>query len=180
MEQESAVDRPGIPVALLLIVLLGIWLGILGPLPTGFAAWLQSWQTLLAATVASVAAYIAFQNTSRTLAHAESLETNRRKRKHAAVRAVLPIALSQVNGYAEKPAKALSALVEKCEGDELPVGSAKDSLIEPLPPETLKILADFIEFTDAGNLEVLESTLARIQIHDARLRGLLKRTTIRR
>jgi hypothetical protein len=29
--------RPGIPIALLLIVLLGVWLGILGPLPNGVA-----------------------------------------------------------------------------------------------------------------------------------------------
>jgi hypothetical protein len=29
--------------ALLLIVLLGVWLGILGPLPNGVAGWIQSW-----------------------------------------------------------------------------------------------------------------------------------------
>jgi len=57
--------HPGIPIALLLIALLGVWLGIFGPLPTGAASWIHQWQTLLAAivasTIASIAAYVAFQ-----------------------------------------------------------------------------------------------------------------------
>src|SRR5438445_2079765 len=104
----------------MLITLFAVWLGILGPLPNGVTGWLQNWQTLIAATVAStiasIAAYVAFQNTSRSLAHAERLETNRRRRKHAAVRAVLPLALSQVIAYAERSAHALDALVASCIG----------------------------------------------------------------
>jgi hypothetical protein len=102
---------PWFPIILILIVLLAVWLGIAGPLPEGFPAWLQKWQTLAAALVASIAAYIAFRNTSRTLNHAEKLESNRRNRKHAAVRAVLPLALAQVTGYAERSARALNELM---------------------------------------------------------------------
>src|SRR6267378_744866 len=170
--------HPGIPIALLLIALLGVWLGIFGPLPTGAASWIHQWQTLLAAivasTIASIAAYVAFQNTSRSLAHAESLEPNRRHRKHAAARAVLPLALSQVIAYAERSARTLNELVGKCEGETLPTGVATDRLVEPLPSETLKSLADFIEYTDTTSVEVIESTVAWIQILDARMRSIVQ------
>jgi hypothetical protein len=104
-------------------------------MPDGFAKWLQGWQTLIAAVVAAVAVIVAFKNTDRSLAHAESQETNRRRRKHAAVRAVLPLALSQVLAYAEQSARALKDLVGKCEGETLPAGAATESLVEPLPSD---------------------------------------------
>ena len=43
---------PWFPIALMLIVLLTAWLGILGPLPDDFFTLLEKWQTLAAATVA--------------------------------------------------------------------------------------------------------------------------------
>jgi len=165
--------RPWFPIALLLIALLGVWLGIFGPLPTGATSWLQAWQPLLAATVASIAAYVAFQNTSRSLTHAESLEANRRQRKHAALRAVLPLVLSQVNAYAERSAGILNQFLTECLGPLLPSGTATSAHIESLPSETLKTLAEFIEYTDTGDVGVLESTVAWIQIHDARMRQLV-------
>ena len=91
---------PWFPIACMLIVIFTTWLGIAGPLPDGTVGWLQKWQTVLAAllasVVASIAAYIAFQNTTRTLRHTEQLKRKERSRKHAAVRAVLPLALAQV------------------------------------------------------------------------------------
>jgi hypothetical protein len=153
---------------------LGIWLGIFGPLPNGFVAWLQSWQTLASALVASLAAVIAFRNTSRSLEHAEALERRRRDRKHAAVRAVLPLALSQVSEYAERSARLLDELVNKCVDEALPARSASSSLIEPLPSETLKTLAEFIEYSDRVNVDLIEAIVAAIQIHDARTRGIVE------
>jgi hypothetical protein len=168
------VRDPWFPIALMLILLLGVWLGVFGPMPDGFTKSLQGWQTLIAAVVAAVAVIVAFKNTDRSLAHAERLEANRRRRKHAAVRAVLPLALSQVIAYAERSARALNDLVSKCEGETLPAGAATENLIEPLPPETLKSLADFIEYTDTTTVEVLESTIAWIQIFDSRVRALVQ------
>jgi hypothetical protein len=155
-----------------------VWLGIFGPAPPGTVGWLQAWQPLIAATiastVASVAAYIAFGNTTRSLEHAEYLERNRRYRKHAATRAVLPLALSQVTGYAERSAHALNELIAKCMEEKLPAMIAPDDLVQPLPSETLKTLAEFIEYSDAVDVNVLEATVASIQIHDSRLRDLVK------
>jgi hypothetical protein len=168
------VRDPWFPAILILIVLLGTWLGIFGSLPNGFAAWLQSWQTLAAALVASIAAVIAFRNTSRSLQHAESLERRRRDRKHAAVRAVLPLALSQVTDYAERSARQLNELVGKCIAEALPPRTATPKLIQPLPAETLKTLAEFIEYSDQIDVSLIEATVASIQVHDARTRGIVE------
>jgi hypothetical protein len=172
------VRDPWFPIALSLIVLLAAWLGIFGPAPPGTVSWLQAWQPLIAAsiasTVASIAAYIAFSNTSRSLRHAEHLEQNRRYRKHAATRAVLPLALSQVTGYAERSARALDELVARCIDEELPSMTAPENLVQPLPSETLKTLGEFIEYSDALDVNILEATVAAIQIHDSRLRDLIE------
>jgi hypothetical protein len=166
---------PWFPVVLMFIVLVAIWLGIVGPMPNGVADWLQKWQTLAAASVASIAAYIAYRNTTRSIRNAEELEKHRRSRKHAALRAVLPLALVQVTNYAERSAHALNDLVNKCNGETLPAKTAtRDSLLQPLPSETLKTLSDFIEYSDNVETEVIEATIARIQIHDSRLHELAK------
>lgn len=162
----------------MLIVLLAVWLGILGPLPNGVEGWFVKWQTLVAAIVASIvasiAAYVAFRNTTRSLEHNEKLERRRRSRKHAALRAVLPLALSQVSDYAERSAHALNELANQCADETLPTITVPENLAQPLPSDTLKTLADFIEYSDTVDVSVLEATVAWIQIHDSRIRGLIK------
>jgi hypothetical protein len=168
------VRDPWFPIALILIILLAAWLGIVGPMPHGVATWLQSWQTLAGACVASIAALIAVLNTTRSLRHAENLEKHRRSRKHAALRAMLPLALAQLSTYAERSARALDQLVSKCIDEKLPAMTADESLIQSLPSETLKIFADFIEYADRLNVGIMESTVATIQIFDSRVRSLVE------
>lgn len=165
---------PWIPIAMLLIVVVTVWLGILGPLPAGVGSWLQGWQTLLAAGVASIAAVIAFRNTSRSLEHAASLEHHRRSRKHAALRALLPLALSELSDYAERTARALEQLISKCVGESLTAKEAPENLAVLRPSEAIELLADFIEYSDSLDVSVLERTVAWIQIYDARLRGVVR------
>lgn len=157
---------------MMLTALLAIWLGIFGPMPDGFAKWLQGWQTLLAATVALGAASVAYWNTQRTLAHSESLEAHRRERKHTALRAVLPLALAEIGSYADQTARNLLALIVQCREETLPPDSVGDDFVPALPSDTLKSLADFIEFSDSVNIDVLASTVAVVQIHHSRLLGL--------
>lgn len=121
--------------------------------------------------MAVVAAYIAF----RSLRQDQKLETHRRSRKHAALRALLSHTLAQVIVYAERSAKALDELVHACAGEKLPPMEAPQSLAEPLPSETLRTMADFIEYSDTVDVEVVVGTVAWIQIHDFRLRALVER-----
>jgi hypothetical protein len=82
--------------------------------------------------------------------------------------------LAQVLHYAERSARALDELVNACVGEELPSNTAPENLAQPLPSETLKALADFIEYSDDVDVSVVEATVAWIQIHDSRLRGLIE------
>jgi hypothetical protein len=138
--------------------------------------WVKDWQTLVAATVALIAAVVAFHNTSRSLRDAERLEAHRRHRKRNAVRAVLPLALAQVTEYAERSARALVELAKRCSpGPTLPQGLAPESIIQALPAETLATLAEFIEYSDVVNCRIVEQTVAWIQIHDARVGDIFER-----
>jgi hypothetical protein len=137
---------------------------------------IQPWQVLIGALIALFAAAIAFHNTSRSLHQSEEQETRRRKRKHAAIRAVLPLALAQVSHYAAQSARALDDLLRAHPNGPLPANSMPQTLIQSLPAETLEILADFIEYSDAPlNAGIVEDTVASIQIHDSRLRELVNR-----
>src|ERR1700731_1639960 len=123
---------PWFPIALMLLVVFSAWLGVFGPLPHGFWAELQKWQTLVGAMVALSAAGIALWNTTRSLRQAQTLEQNRRDRKHAAVRAVLPLALAEISGYAEKSAYLLNEAIGYCdkEHETLPSGTALAGAIQ--------------------------------------------------
>jgi hypothetical protein len=166
---------PRIPISAMSEAVVTLWLGTVCPMLNGVVASLHQWQTLVGAFVALIAACVAFRNTTRSLRQAEKLEKTRRSRKHASLRAVLPLALAEVSDYAEQSAHSLNGLVSQCEGETLPANIAQESLIQPLPSETLKALAEFIEYSDPVDVRIIEATIASIQIHDSRLRDIVTR-----
>src|SRR5947209_18563583 len=98
---------PYFPIFLMLVPVLAVWLGLAGPLfadfqTAGFWTVIHGWQTLVAAVIAIVAAVVAWWNTSRQLRQVAALERARRSRKQAALRAVLPLALSEISNYASR------------------------------------------------------------------------------
>ncbi|WP_370113194.1 hypothetical protein [Bradyrhizobium sp. USDA 329] len=82
------------------------------------------------------------------------------------------MALSSLSEYAQESAETLGNLVDKCDDETLPRLTATEELVRPLPADTLKTLSDFIEYTDHGEVRILEALIAAIQVHDARLRGI--------
>ncbi len=129
---------------------------------SGFTAWLQKWQTMASASVALVAAFIAFHNTTRSIRGAREQETHRRKRKQSAVRAVLPIALSDLSNYAQQSIDGLFDAMK----------SPGVVRVEPIPTKALETLADFIEYSDAVDVSVVEATTAFVQIFNSRICAL--------
>jgi hypothetical protein len=164
---------PRFPILLMFTVLLAVWLGILGPLPPGVADWINKWQNLIAAVIAISAAALAYHSATKQITQNDQQERNRRSKKHAAIRATLPLALSQVIEYAQSSAFALSALIPLCQGETFPRNSPINDLPQPLPHDTLKVLAEFIEYSDDVDASLVEAMVAWIQIHDARVRGLI-------
>jgi len=130
---------PWFPLLIILIVLLRTWLGIFGPMPHGFTEWLHGWQTLIAASVALGAAYVAYWNTNRSLAHAKKLEADRRESKLTALRAMLPLALAQICEYAYRTAQSLNVLIAQCVNEVLPFGTIKNDFVKSLPSDTLRV-----------------------------------------
>jgi hypothetical protein len=51
---------------------------------------------------------------------------------------------------------------------------APSRIVESLPSDTLKTLAEFIEYSDAIDVGLIEATVAWIQIHDSRMRSLVQ------
>jgi hypothetical protein len=71
---------------------------------------------------------------------------------------MLPLALTAVADYAERSARALDDLRGRCVNDDLPRMTAPTDLARELPSEALKTLADFIEYSDAVDVSILETT----------------------
>lgn len=132
---------------------------------------LRQWQTLVAASVASFAAGLAFHNVTRSLRQSETQEQLRRRRKLVAIRAVLPLALAQITAYAQRTALALDRLIASCQVGTLFAGSVSADFIQPLPSEALKTLVQFIEYSTM-DVQLVEKVVAWIQIHDSRLHYL--------
>ena len=165
---------PWIPTLMLFTGVMAVWLGIVGPMPTGVADWINKWQNLIAAVIAIGAAVLAYRSATQQLAQNDDQERNRRRRKHAAVRAMLPLALSQIIEYAQNSAYALLGLIPLCQGETFPENSPVADLPQPLPHDTLKVLAEFIEYSDDIDASLAETMVAWIQIHDSRVRGLIR------
>jgi hypothetical protein len=172
--RDFALKDPWFPILLMFTVLLASWLGVLGPLPSGVARWIKDWQPSIAAVIAISAAALAYRGATRQLAQNERLERKRRSRKHASVRAMLPLALSRVSEYAEKSVIALNNLIPLCQGESLPHNSPMNDLPQPLPQETLEVFAEFIEYSDDIDASLVETMVAWIQIHNSRVRGLIR------
>jgi hypothetical protein len=52
--------------------------------------------------------------------------------------------------------------------------TAPKGLAQPVPSDALETLAGFIEYSDTVDVQILENTVAWIQIHDSRVRGLVR------
>jgi hypothetical protein len=138
---------------------------------------IQPWQTLigsvLAITAAFVATLIAWKNVSRQIGHAEELEKQRRSRKQAALRSVLPLSLSAISDYAQHTTRALHNLLNQCVDEALPRNGVQVTPFPDVPSDTVETLVEFIEYSDTLNVQLFENLLSRIQVLSARMRDLL-------
>jgi hypothetical protein len=107
----------------------------------------KGWQTLIAAFIAIIAACIAWWNTTRQIHNTAELERLRRSRKQAALRAVLPLALSEITNYAAQTSYMLRGLLVSIMANRsAPIVIPGDPAERPqLPSSTIEVIADFIE-----------------------------------
>jgi len=133
---------------------------------------IQPWQTLIGGGIALLAAVLAYWNTTRAVRNARKLELWRRSRKHAALRALLPLALSEISEYAERTIKPLNVLHGHCVDGTLVHAGVAAPDFERVPSDVIRSLSDFIEFSDDTDVQLFIRLIRRIQVHQARLRSL--------
>jgi hypothetical protein len=114
---------------------------------------------------------VAWYNTTRTLRANANLEAKRRLQKRAALRAVLPLALSEINLYCSLTARALQNLWDECVDGALPKDAAKP-ILPDMRAETVQVFADFIEYSDDLDTTIVRWLLARLQVSRARIREI--------
>jgi len=136
---------------------------------------LQPWQTLIGSGVAFLAIAVTYLNTSRTLAKTQKLEEYRRTRKQEALRAILPLALSEVCQYAEIVCQRLLPLVNSCANRLLIHDGITAPTFPLLPPDAIKSLSDFIEYADEIDVQLPVALVRKLQILHARLTGLVSK-----
>lgn len=138
-----------------------------------FDYWLNRYQTLVSGLFALGAALIGAVFLYKQISLADRQEAERIKRKHAAARSMLPLALGQICRSSEENAQAIRATIVHIRRYKIaPVGviKAKNQKIDGY---SLQILSEFIEFMPHSESHVIFKIVSQIQLYEARLSRIL-------
>lgn len=131
----------------------------------------ERWQTLIAGTLAIAAAFIGGLFINRQIRQTERIERQRLERRHAALRAMMPLALSDLMGYCYAAAAQLRAIYSGSRDGIIPDGNINPRF-PSVPAEPLILFRDLIEVSDSNFCHLLAKLLAKIQLQSSRVRGL--------
>jgi hypothetical protein len=84
----------------------------------------------------------------------------------------MPLALSGLVDYARKCAAVWKSLIDQCGDDYFLPKTARVPSIPDEPTESITVLSEFIEFSGAGETDLVEEVLREIQIQNARMRAI--------
>jgi hypothetical protein len=131
---------------------------------------IYNFQTLITGAMALVGAVWTVVTINKQIRQANTLEAERRARKHLVARAMSANSLSSLTAYSEQCLTILSTLasatgtqtIEAVTMDEIP----------PIPSEALLTLGQCLEFGDEPIRKDIESLIHKLQIQQSRLRSL--------
>jgi hypothetical protein len=171
-------DRPAIVAAsavvlLLLVLLVLIWL---------HSNAVQEWQILIAGMVALAAAFVggayiteqirALNNqVNRQFEASQNLENERRLRKFAAARAVLPLTLNNLCEYASRCGAALKTMLGHQLDEKIP-NEIEIPDLPTLPKDVIDELRNVVEFGDEQISEAAATLIGEIHYKTVRLKNL--------
>lgn len=128
---------------------------------------LKEWQSLAGGLLAIAGgAFVVLQT-----AEMRRQEANRMKRRHAAARAVMPLALSALCEYAKVCAKTLYQIQRHADEGGIPTSSHYPDF-PSLPVDIVSRFADVIESSNARTADSFAQILRDVQVHSSRLRSL--------
>ena len=171
-------DRPAIAAAsavvlLFLVLLVLIWL---------HSNAVQEWQILIAGMVALAAAFVGGayiteqiralnSQVNRQFEASQNLENERRLRKFAVARAVLPLTLSNLCEYASRCGAALKTMLGHQLDEKIP-NEIEIPDLPTLPKDVIDELRNVVEFGDEQISEAAATLLGEIHYKTARLKNL--------
>lgn len=135
----------------------------------GRLGWIDT--TLVTGLAAVFAAYLSVREVRRQIDQDRELEANRKRAKLSAARAVLPLTLSKLCGYAQDSADALLVVRSRCGGPVLP-RSATLPTFPSIPEEVISDLKELVEFLDENDRPILAALVSDIQVQAARMMGI--------
>lgn len=135
-------------------------------------SWMDRWQTMLTGIAALIAAGVSVYFVQKQIAQAESAETYRRKRRLAAARSRLQLALSAISHYGSDSIDFLRHLRDRV-GANQPMPMLADAPRPILPEPAVLALEAVIEATDSDDFAgYLSDLIAEMQVLNSRLSGL--------
>lgn len=135
-------------------------------------SWLFRWQTFIGAVVALIAAGIGAWFLNKQITTARRIEEEKRRLRRTAIRAILPLSLSELCDYAMRCSEKLTFLHEACEDEILDRHSEIDRTFPSLPKDVSTTFRDFIECADEEHARPLIDILSKIQVQSARFREI--------
>jgi len=132
------------------------------------------WQTLITGIAALLAAAVTIVVLNCQIRQTRELANDQRQRRERAARAVLPLAVSQLQDYARACIKELYELRPYFQ----PSGSLDQEKADkclsawpspPLPEDVLSILKECIQFSDNAPAEAASTLIRRLQVQKSRL-----------
>lgn len=153
-------------------VLTEIWL--LTQITPSVGQWLFDWQTLLAGALALAGALLTVHYLHKQIIVTENMEIERRRREENALKAILPMALSEIVRYSVECIKLLNTFVTR-QSPLMPGGMHVGPLgelprVQSNAVETIRDCTRYADPETAGRLATLLNTL---QVQQARLRRVL-------
>jgi hypothetical protein len=125
---------------------------------------LLDWQTLAAGLLALLGAWLTVRQIRRQIAQVDTAAEALRKRSETAAKAVLPLALSEVSGYASRCMLLLGKLIET-PGTKI----SSDCSAPALPQEVISTLQDCVRYANDDIQKKIAVLLGKIQVQRARL-----------
>ena len=139
--------------------------------------WLYDWQTLLSGLLALGAAFLAARQIQKQIVQAENFYQAEISRRHAAVRCILPLALSGISSFLQAMANSVAEEIERLSPPTVPddgmlvVLHIPTSKFDPMivPSDQTADVKDFVEtLTRPSDVRHIAELTAQLQVLQAR------------
>ena len=145
----------------------------------------ERWQTLIAGIGAVLAAVFTIRELRKQISVTREQANDQRQRRERAARAVLPLAVSELQQYARACIRGLYDLRPYFQpGGSLDQEKADKCLsawpCPPLPEDVLSVLKECIQFSDNAPAEAASTLIRRLQVQKSRLTEYSSRIRLNR